>query len=107
VNDQRSASLTSTTLVASAATGQYATLAPQYRFQVFNDAGTLVQDSGLVAAPTWTIAITLTPLKRYTWKVRAEYQGRQARGRRLRRLRLPSSRRPTTNRSAAGRAAPA
>ena len=75
VNDQRSASLTSTTLVATAATGQYATLALQYRFQVSNDAGTLVQDSGLVGAPTWTIAITLTPLKRYTWKVRAEYQG--------------------------------
>ena len=75
VNDQRSATLTSTTLVASGATGRYATLALQYRFQVFNDAGTLVQDSGLVGAPTWTIAITLTPLKRYTWKVRAEYQG--------------------------------
>jgi hypothetical protein len=75
VNNQLSASLTSTTLVATAATGQFATLALQYRFQVLNDAGTLVQDSGLVAAPTWTMAITLTPLKRYTWKVRAEYQG--------------------------------
>lgn len=75
VNDQRSATLTSTTLVASPATGQYATLTLQYRFQIFNDAGTLVQDSGLVGAPTWTIALTLTPLKRYTWKVRAEYQG--------------------------------
>jgi hypothetical protein len=75
VNDQQSASLTSTTLVASAAAGQYVPLPLQYRFQVFNDAGTLVQDSGLVAAPAWTIAITLTPLKRYTWKVRAEYQG--------------------------------
>lgn len=74
-NDLRSASLTSTTLVAAAATAQYTTLTLQYRFQVFNDAATLVQDSGLVNAPTWTIAMTLTPLKRYTWRVRAEYQG--------------------------------
>jgi hypothetical protein len=75
VNDQRSASLSSTTLVASPATPQYAQVALQYRFQVFSDTGTLVVDSGLMAAPSFTITITLTPLKRYTWRVRAEYQG--------------------------------
>ena len=75
VNDARSASLTSTTLVAGAATPQYATLTLQYRFQVFNDANALVVDSGLMANPTFTITTTLTPLKRYTWRVRAEYQG--------------------------------
>jgi hypothetical protein len=75
VNDARSASLSSTTLVAGAATPQYATLALQYRFQVFNDTNTLVVDSGLMASPSYTITMTLTPLKRYMWRVRAEYQG--------------------------------
>ena len=42
---------------------------------MFNDAGTLVEDSGLVNAPTWTTTRTLTPNKRFTWKVRAESQG--------------------------------
>lgn len=75
VNDARSSSLSSTTLVAGAATPQYAPLALQYRFQVFNDTNTLVADSGLMAGPTYTVTTTLTPLKRYTWRVRAEYQG--------------------------------
>jgi len=75
VNDAQSSSLSSTTLVAGAATPQYAPLALQYRFQVFNDTSTLVVDSGLMAGPTYTVTTTLTPLKRYTWRVRAEYQG--------------------------------
>ncbi len=69
---------TITGLVASlnstAATADVATLNLQYRFQVFNDAGTLTLDSGLLSAPTWTTA-TLAPNKRYTWKARAEAQG--------------------------------
>ena len=73
IKDQVLSALTAT-LVATPATGD-ATLLLQYRFQVFNDAGTLVLDSGLVNAPTWTTTITLTPTKRYTWKARAEYQG--------------------------------
>ena len=36
---------------------------------------TLVVDSGPVAAPSYTVTTTLTPLTRYTWRVRAEYQG--------------------------------
>ena len=75
INDQRSASLAGTTLVAGPSTAQYTSLQLQYRFQVFNDTGSLVQDSGLMNAPTFTIVVALTPLKRYTWKVRAEYQG--------------------------------
>jgi len=75
INDARSSSLSSTTLAAGAATPQYAQLALQYRFQVFNDASALVVDSGLMAGPTYTVTTTLTPLKRYTWRVRAEYQG--------------------------------
>jgi hypothetical protein len=47
----------------------------QYRFQVFNDADTLVVDSGLVADPSWTTPVALTPHSRHTWKVRAESQG--------------------------------
>ena len=63
-------------LNSTAATADVATLNQnlQYRFQVFNDAGTLTLDSGLLSAPTWT-TVTLAPNKRYTWKVRAEAQG--------------------------------
>jgi hypothetical protein len=75
INDQRLSGLSSTTLTATAATAQFATVTLQYRFQVFNDASAIVQDSGLVNNPTWTTTVTLTPLKRYTWRVRAEYQG--------------------------------
>lgn len=75
VSDQRLATIASATLVAGAATGQYTAMALQYRFQVFNDTTVIVADSGLVGAPTWTLNLTLTPLARYTWKVRAEYQG--------------------------------
>jgi len=75
VNDQRTSALAPTTFTASAAVAQFASVALQYRFQLFNDAGALVQDSALLNSPSWTMATTLTPLKRYTWKVRAEYQG--------------------------------
>jgi hypothetical protein len=75
VNDARSASLSSTTLVAGPAIPQYASLVLQYRFQVFTDTNALVVDSGLIGNPSFTVTTTLTPLKRYTWRVRAEYQG--------------------------------
>ena len=75
VNDAVTATLSSTPLVAGAAVPQYASVTLPYRFQVFNDNDVLVVDSGLVAAPSYTVATTLTPLKRYTWRVRAEYQG--------------------------------
>lgn len=75
INDAVTAALAPTALVATAATPQYASVALQYRFQVFNDADALVVDSGLMSTPTYTVNVTLTPLKRYTWRVRAEYQG--------------------------------
>jgi hypothetical protein len=74
-NDQVSPSLSSTTLVAGPATPMFTPMTLQYRFQVFNDAGSQVLDSGLVPNPSFTVAVTLTPLARYTWRVRAEYQG--------------------------------
>ena len=75
VNDAVTATLSSTPLVAGVAVPQYASVTLQYRFQVFNDTDALVVDSGLVAAPSSTVTTTLTPLTRYTWRVRAEYQG--------------------------------
>lgn len=74
INDQRLSGLTAT-LTATPAAQQYAAVALQYRFQIFNNAGTLTQDSGPVATAAWTTKLTLTPNTRFTWKVRAEYQG--------------------------------
>jgi len=74
VGGQTIASL-SATLTASAATSDVASYVPQYRFQLFNAANALVQDSGLVTAPSWTTTATLTPNSQHTWKVRAESQG--------------------------------
>jgi len=47
----------------------------QYRFQVFNAAGTLVVDSGVVSGTSWTVSATLDFDAPYTWRARAEYQG--------------------------------
>src|SRR5437773_6130661 len=74
INDQKLSGLTAT-LTATPAVPQYAALALKYRFQIFNVAGTLTQDSGLVNTAAWTTPLTLTPNTRFTWKVRAEYQG--------------------------------
>jgi hypothetical protein len=74
VNDQK---LTSTTVVLTAgpSTPQFATGVPlQYRFQVMNAAGTVV-DQALVATTSWTVVAQLAPNARHTWRVRAEYLG--------------------------------
>ena len=63
------------TLAAGSASVDLSTYVLQYRFQVFNDAGALTADSGLVSVPTWTTTKTLTPSRQFTWKVRAESQG--------------------------------
>ncbi len=63
------------TLTAAAASVDISTFVLQYRFQVFNDTGDVTEDSGLVGAPTWTTTKTLTPSRKFTWKVRAESQG--------------------------------
>ena len=62
-------------LTASASTMKFADGALQYRFQLFNDAGALAQDSGLVNTPAFRVTAALNLKVRYTWRVRAEYQG--------------------------------
>jgi hypothetical protein len=65
------------TLTASAATQVYGggNAALQYRYQVFNAAGTMVQDSGLMNALSYTVTVGLQGNVRHTWRVRAEYKG--------------------------------
>jgi hypothetical protein len=46
----------------------------QYRFQIFNAAGTMVENA-LVSATTYRVSGTLAPNARHTWRVRAEAQG--------------------------------
>src|SRR5512144_1094204 len=47
------------TLTASAATATFTSVALQYQFQVINDAGAVVQDSGPIASPSFTVTATL------------------------------------------------
>jgi len=69
-----SAQVTSSpTLTASVATGA-GTAALQYRFELYNEAGTKVETSGLVNTPSYTVTSNLDFQKNYTWRVRAEYQ---------------------------------
>jgi hypothetical protein len=67
------------TLTATASTMKYGTsglTGPlQYRFQVFNDAGAMIQDSGLTTGPSFRVTATLDFKKRMTWRVRAESGG--------------------------------
>jgi len=49
-------------------------VALQYRFQVFNSAGTMVEN-GLSSDTTYRVTAALEPNQRHTWKVRAEAQG--------------------------------
>jgi hypothetical protein len=63
------------TLTASASTLKFDQRTLQYRFELFNDSGAKVQDSGLLATPAFKVTATLDFKKRYTWHVRAEYQG--------------------------------
>ena len=64
-------------LRAGAATLQYQSAAPvtlQYRFQVMNPAGAVV-DNALVSGTTYEVAATLEDDTRHTWRVRAEAEG--------------------------------
>ena len=63
------------TLVAGASSGKFASVTLQYRFQLFNAGSTMVQDSGLVASPSFKVTASLDFNARYTWRVRAESQG--------------------------------
>jgi hypothetical protein len=62
-------------LTASPATLKFSEGALQYRFQVFNEAGVLVHDSGVVSGTSYTVTTALDAEKRHTWRVRAELQG--------------------------------
>jgi hypothetical protein len=73
VNDQQVAE--APTLTASASTMKFADGSLQYRFQLFNEAGALAQDSGAVSTPAFRVTAALEFRKRYTWRARAEYQG--------------------------------
>jgi hypothetical protein len=65
------------TLTARASTLQFPSATPvtlQYRFQVFNGAGVMVENV-LTSATSYQVAATLVPNARHTWRVRAESQG--------------------------------
>jgi hypothetical protein len=62
-------------LTATGSTMKFADGALQYRFQLFNEAGALTQDSGVVNTPAFRVTTALGLRARYTWRVRAEYQG--------------------------------
>jgi hypothetical protein len=67
---------TQVVLTAGPASTQFAAGVPlQYRFQVFNAANAMVQDSGLVSGTTWTVTAQLVGNTRHTWRARPEYQG--------------------------------
>src|SRR5262249_57550391 len=64
-------------LTASPATFQFNPATPvtlQYRFQVFNSGGTMVENA-LVSGTIYRVSGTLAPNARHTWRVRAEAQG--------------------------------
>jgi hypothetical protein len=62
------------TLSATAARPEYGAIPLQYRFQVFTATGSQALDSGPVNGPVWKM-LGLTPNQRFTWKVRAEFEG--------------------------------
>ncbi|MFN7917924.1 MAG: hypothetical protein U0Q55_21435 [Vicinamibacterales bacterium] len=64
------------TLTASAASVKFGATLPgalSYRFQVFDPAGTMVQDSGQVQSLAYRPTVQLAFKVRHTWRVRAEY----------------------------------
>jgi hypothetical protein len=63
------------TLVANPATLKFSEGTLQYRFQVINEGGVVVYDSGPVATTTHVVTGDLDFEKRHTWRVRAELQG--------------------------------
>lgn len=74
VNDKQLSDIP--TLAASASTMVYGAAVPlSYRFQVFNDAGAQIQDSGLQPSPSFRVTASLDFKKRHTWRVRAESSG--------------------------------
>jgi len=75
INDQQVSD--APTLTATASTLKFMSGSPplQYRFEIFDAAGVKAQDSGPVNTPSFKVTAVLDFKKRYTWHVRAEYQG--------------------------------
>jgi hypothetical protein len=74
VNDQQLND--SPVLTASASSLKFSSAAAlQYRFEVFNDAGAKVHDSGPQNVPSFRVTAPLAFRSRHLWRVRAEYQG--------------------------------
>src|SRR4030095_11000318 len=64
------------TLTATASTMKFTEPLPlQYRFEIFNETGARMQDSGLVNGPSFKVTATLSFRRRHTWRVRAERDG--------------------------------
>jgi hypothetical protein len=47
-----------------------------YHFEVYNESGVKIEDSGLLSLPSFQITTPLAYKQRHTWRVRAEFQGR-------------------------------
>src|SRR3954467_4881157 len=75
ISDQKLTGSGRPTLTASAAKGTFGDPPFQYHFQVMNSGGALVAESPLVSSTTWAVDRDLDGNTRYTWRVRAEYDG--------------------------------
>ena len=74
VGGAKPASPATLTISVATATFSAAALPPQYRFQVFNSANTMVENA-LVNATSYSVAAELAVNQTYTWKARAELNG--------------------------------
>jgi hypothetical protein len=73
--DERLTTFTTPTLNAGAVSStEGASVNPQYRFQLFNENGVLVQES-VRSSTSWTPTVNLEFDKKYSWQVRAELDG--------------------------------
>jgi hypothetical protein len=73
--DVRLTTFTNPTLSAGAVSStEGASVSPQYRFQLFNESGQLVEES-VRSTTSWTPTANLDFDKRYSWQVRAELDG--------------------------------
>ncbi len=77
LNDVRLEGFTAPTLNAGdAQSTQGASVSPQYRFQLLNASGGLLQDSGARSSTSWTPTFPLAYDTKYLWQVRAELNER-------------------------------
>jgi hypothetical protein len=77
INDIRLESLDTPTLTANGSSPtQGGDFTSQYRFQLLDESGTtVISDSGLRSSPNWRPPVALAIDTKYTWRVRAEYDG--------------------------------